>query len=232
MNNAPYTIAKRTVSEAMDARWNSPAWQTTEILQVSHFHPASSTHRPRTEAKLRYDAQGIYGIFQVEDRYVLCTHSEYGSPVCQDACVEFFVQPKPDKGYFNFEFNCGGTLLTSFIEDPTWINDPARPGEEFERYTPLPAEDAAPIQICATLPPLIDPERQEPVTWRLEFQIPFSLLEGYIGSLGDVSGQTWRANFYKCADACSHPHWGAWSPIGDELNFHRPDVFGTIHFAP
>jgi hypothetical protein len=47
----------------------------------------------------------------------------------------------------------------------------------------------------------------------------------------DLSGQTWRANLYKCADLSSHPHWGAWAEIGERLDFHQPSRFGEIAFA-
>jgi hypothetical protein len=43
-------------------------------------------------------------------------------------------------------------------------------------------------------------------------------------------GNLWRANFYKCGDDTSHPHWAAWSPV-DELNFHLPRCFGRLGFA-
>ncbi|MEW6117215.1 MAG: carbohydrate-binding family 9-like protein, partial [Nitrospirota bacterium] len=39
----------------------------------------------------------------------------------------------------------------------------------------------------------------------------------------------WRANFYKCGDATSHPHWASWAPV-EALNFHLPHCFGTICF--
>ena len=65
--------------------------------------------------------------------------------------------------------------------------------------------------------------------WRLEYFIPFSLLEKWVGSLGLVLGQQWHANLYKCGDETSHPHWAAWAPV-DEFNFHLPRCFGTIQF--
>ena len=65
-----------------------------------------------------YDANGLYGIFRVQDRYVRCVRTQYHDAVWKDSCVEFFAQPKPDRGYFNFEFNCGGAFLCSYITNP------------------------------------------------------------------------------------------------------------------
>lgn len=199
-------------------------WLAVEPALVGNFLPESSSHRPRTLARLVYDAQGLYGHFQVEDRYVRCVRIEYGSEVWKDSCVEFFVAPKPGRGYFNFEFNCGGAFLVNHIVDPT------RTAEGFQEFVRLPEAVAQPVRVHPSMPPVSEPEITEAVTWTLEFFIPFALLEKYVGPLGAVAGQTWRGNFFKCAEENSHPHWAAWSPV-DEFNFHRPQCFGDLYFG-
>ena len=97
----------------------SALWQRANVFEITHFRPESSSHRPRTLDKLLYGEKGLYGMFNVKDKYVRCVHSNFQSDVWKDSCVEFFVQPKPDMGYFNFEFNCGGALLSYYIKDPT-----------------------------------------------------------------------------------------------------------------
>jgi hypothetical protein len=145
------------------------------------------------------------------------------APTYLDSCVEFFLQPKPDRGYFNFEFNCGGSLLCYYIVDPVRV-----PGG-FRDFTPLPEADGRQVAIYHSMPPRVEPEIAEPTEWRLEFSIPFSVLEKWVGPVGRVGGQEWRANLYKCGDETSHPHWASWAPV-DELNFHLPRCFGTIQF--
>ena len=153
-----------------------------------------------------------------------CVRTEYGSEVWKDSCVEFFVEPKPGRGYFNFEFNCGGAFLASHIVDPT------RTSEGFKDFTRVTEAVARQIKVRASLPPLAEPEITVTTHWTLEFYVPFALLECYVGRLGEVAGQTWRGNFFKCAEDNSHPHWAAWSPV-DEFNFHLPRCFGQLHFA-
>lgn len=210
--------------------WNGILWNEVTHLDVSHFHALGSPHRPLVQAKMAYDAAGLYGLFRVLDRYVVCTHTGFQNRVYKDSCVEFFVRPKPDKGYLNFEMNCGGHLLCFYIADWRRNPHPKDLDDEFMDRTRIPTEWGSKVRIFHTMPETVAPEIAGDVEWLLAFHIPFALLEHYVGPLGNVSGQEWRANFNKCADESSHPHWGTWSPIGDELNLHQPNKFGVLEF--
>ena len=87
------------------------------------------------------------------------------------------------------------------------------------------------MRITSSLPPVVDPEITEPVNWSLEAVIPVEILEAFVGPLGPLPGQIWRANFYKCGDRTSHPHWVMWSPIGEIFSFHQPAFFGRLEFV-
>jgi len=219
-----YTVRATAAALDLRAEWPDPAWAHAETLEIQHFRPESSEHHPQTSARLLYDATGIHGIFRVQDRYVRCVRTQYQQEVWKDSCVEFFAEPKPDRGYFNFEFNCGGAFLCSHITNPE------RTQEGFKGFTRVPAQVGQTIQARSSLPQRIDPEISAPVLWTLRFFIPFALFERYLGPLGTVKGQVWRGNFFKCADESSHPHWASWSPV-DEFNFHRPSCFGSLRFA-
>ncbi len=223
MTTAPYTIFPARKRPEFKGLWDGGAWQGAPVLEISHFRPESTDHRPVTQAKLLYGLEGLYGLFRVQDRYVRCVHRRYQDPVYNDSCVEFFVQPNVDKGYFNFEFNCGGTILASYIEDPT------RSGGRFKVFTKLSKSEIRQVLIYHSLPHVIEPEWDRETTWYLEFYIPYMLLEKYTGSVDISPGAIWRANLFKCADQTSHPHWAAWSAV-DALNFHLPHCFGAIAF--
>ncbi len=221
-----YAVYRAGSPPSLGASWGSPAWDAADTLEVGCFHPASSEHRPRTLARMLYDDDALYGQFLVEDCYVLCRHMAYQGPVYKDACVEFFVKPRPGKGHMNFEMNCGGAMLLRYVEDPTRL-----PDGSFVRQTAVPEELGKQIRRQGSLEcPILD-ELRDPVVWSLSFQIPVAVMEHYIGPLGSLAGQTWRANFNKCAEDNSHPHWATWSPIGDRLDFHQPERFGWLEFV-
>jgi hypothetical protein len=218
-----YRIHRCDRAPTLDGNREEAAWRTCEAAPVNAFRPESSDHRPSVEARLVYADRALHGLFTVRDRYVRCTHTRFGDPVCRDSCVEFFAQPHGSPGYINFEFNCGGTLLAS------WITDHRRTPDGFAAFRRLTEEECGPVRVYHSMPAVVDPEIQTPVDWAVQFAIPLAVFERHTGPLEVRPGTTWRGNFYKCADESSHPHWAAWSPV-DELNFHLPRCFGTLRF--
>jgi len=219
-----YTLRKTAHPPEMTGNWDGEIWNQAETLKLEFFHVKGTDHKPAVYARLLYDNRNIYVHFKVHDQYIRSVTTRPQGPVCQDSCVEFFFKPKADRGYLNVEANCGGTFLCSYIEDHRRI-----PGG-FAKFTPIDLKWLAQIRCHHTLPDVVDPEIASPREWQLEYALPLPLIEAYTGPLGAIAGQTWRANFFKCGDKTSHPHWGSWAPLGDELNFHLPERFAPIHF--
>ena len=144
-----YTAYPFQGDSPLEEPWAGPHLQAGEEACVDHFHAASSPHRPVVRAKLMYDAANLYLRFRVEDRYVVAKHTEFQDPVWRDSCVEFFVQPRSSGGYFNFEINCGGALLSYYIEDPT------RTADGFAKFTRMSAEHGRRIGISHSMPSLV-----------------------------------------------------------------------------
>jgi len=225
-----YVVKKASSRPKLAGDWDREVWKQANTARVNHFLPEAgnlqdSGHRPDARVRVLYDAKGLYVHFRVEDRYVRSITTEYRGPVWEDAAVEFFVQPRAGRGYFNFEINCGGAMLLSYHENPDWK------GEALRSDGGVPWELASKVKIYHSMPKTVDPEIADPVTWHVEYFIPFALFEEYLGPLGDIGGQTWRANFYKIAENNSHPHFGAWSKIEEGNSFHQPKFFGYLRFA-
>ncbi len=216
-----YKVKKISEQPEINAVWDKMPWKEIEPLQIKNFMGDKPGHLPFTRAKLAYDNDAIYVIFRVEDRYVRAVADKNQAPVCLDSCVEFFFTPGTDikKGYFNLEMNCGGTMLFHHQMEP-------RTGQ-----TRISEEHLQQVEVAHTLPRIVEPEIESDTTWIVEYRIPFSILSEYHSFPVPEAGSVWTANFYKCADKTSHPHWLTWAPVDfPRPNFHLPHFFGNLEF--
>jgi len=225
MNGAGETslieVAKLGVSMSIDADWSKSPWRDIAPVALDHYMGSMPAHFPKTQFRIAYDDLAIYAIFRVEDRYVRAVARDYQDPVYKDSCVEFFFAPNPEQpdDYFNIEVNCAGVFLFQFHR--------ASDGACIE----IPEPPASRIEVAGSLPGAVEPEIADPVTWTVEYRIGLEVLGEYCRIARPRPGAIWRANFYKCADESSHPHWLTWAPV-DNLtpNFHLPEFFGIMAF--
>lgn len=169
------------------------------------YRPLSSFSAAHTDTMLYID-------FFTRSNFLRGEVCEDLGPVCEDSCVEFFVQPHEGGEYWNFEFNCIGRLNASHRK---------------ERPAPvrLTAEELALVKripSCGTRP---FRELEGLFSWNLLVAIPLDL----IGVRYEGKRIEMRGNFYKCASATSQPHFLSWNPIDTpKPDFHRPEFFGTL----
>lgn len=221
LSTSMYEVAKVDRPITIDANWDKPVWQGISPLQIKNYMGEKPEHFPEVQAKLAYDDEAIYVIFKVNDRYVKAVAQKNQDGVFKDSCVEFFFSPETDskKGYFNLEMNCGGKML---------FHHQMKPRTDSRHISP---EAIDQIDVAHSLPAMVDPEITDPVTWTVEYRIPFEILKEYHDYDTPQSGTVWRANLYKCGDDTSHPHWLTWAPVDfPRPNFHLPDSFGELKF--
>lgn len=218
-----YHVRRCPATPELDGNWDNPVWQRAQTLTIDRFLSVT-TERAQAEMRLLYDDQGIHGIFRSTERFMKCVHMDYQSNVFLDSCVEVFLRPKPDKGYVTFEMNCCGVYLTYYIAD--WTPK----GDRFVDFTVIPWEVGQEAKVRGTFKGPIEEEIVDPTTWTLQFFVPFSYYERFVGPLGEISGQTWRGQFNKCAFGSSHPHGASWTDLGEVEFFHQPDKFGLVRF--
>lgn len=196
-------------------------WTDTKPAWVIHPMGDRPQYFPKTELRLQYDAEFIYGKFSITDKYVRSRVTEINGPVSEDSCVEFFFAPNAAEPlhYFNLEINAGGTPLMFFIKHP-WSD-----------YRSIDPDDIRQIDICSSMPQVIDPEIADETEWSVEFRISLLVLRKYAEITEPGTGVIWRANFYKTATETSNPHYLTWNPVAFERpNFHLPEFFGRIEF--
>ena len=172
-------------------------------------------YHPLTAFTIAYSNKYIYVDFYVRGNYLKAVNYTNNSPVAEDSCVEFFLQVPGSKEYWNFEFNCIGTVSASHREtreNPTRLND--NEISQIKRYAS-----------CGTRP---FEEMEGIFSWNLIIAIPFSL----IGINENELPEKILGNFYKCGSKTSNPHLLSWSPIVyPKPDFHRPEFFGELFFT-
>jgi hypothetical protein len=103
-----------------------------------------------------------------------------------------------------------------------------RPGVNNKEIT---VEDCRKIEMYHSMPSRVEPEVTGATTWTIAYRLPLEILGKYMETPLPKSGTVWRANFYKCADKTSHPHWLTWNVVNKpQPNFHVPEDFGEIVF--
>jgi cellulose/xylan binding protein with CBM9 domain len=216
-----YTVKRAFEAINLANEWNTGQWKQANVLEIANYMGDKPEHFPKTQVKLLYDADNLYVSFRVDDQYVRAIADQTHGKVYHDSCVEFFFTPDTELEdiYFNLETNCSGTMLFH-------CNDKKNKTEKH-----VEAADCEKVELCHSLPKIIADEITEPISWTLSYKIPFDVIAKYSKMLKPQSGVTWKANFYKCADKTSHPHWLTWSFIDNPIPcFHLPQYFGVLKF--
>jgi hypothetical protein len=173
-------------------------------------------YKPEVEFSIGYSDNGIMLKYYITENYFKAEKTESNQMVCEDSCVEFFTSPGNDGIYYNFEFNGIGTCLlgTGTSRENNLKADP-RIIEGIRRKTSMGKEPVS--------------ERKGEFTWTITVGIPLNIF--FHHKITALRGRSFRANFYKCGDKLSVPHFITWSPVRTpKPDFHRPDYFGMIKF--
>ncbi len=198
-----------------------------ETYRIGEVCWALYSYKPCVFFKIARIADGLMLRYMVSGNSIRAVNNKTNGPVYEDSCVEFFFS-EDGKHYYNFEFNCIGTALVGYgssRENREWI-EPLR----IEKILRFPSRGREPFS-----------EKKGSVTWQLSVYIPFTFFkemhllkkyisEGHSSAYGTNTGH-FRANFYKCGDKLSTPHFLSWNRILTEKpDFHRPEYFGDLIF--
>ena len=175
--------------------------------------PKDFPYQPICTFMMAYTSKAIYVHFFSHGLDLRAVNAQNQGPVAQDSCVEFFLQLPDNAEYWNFEFNCIGTVNASHRvqrDKPVRLNDSQI--QSIKRWAS-----------CGTAP---FEEREGLHSWELTVAIPFELL----GIDAESVPSHILGNLYKCGSQTSHPHYLSWAPIKTETpNFHCPQFFGQIN---
>ena len=85
---------------------NQVPWTQYNYLPFVHFVMA-------------YGADCIFLKYYVIEKFIRAANGTSNTAVYQDSCVEFFISFDDEKTYYNFEFNCIGTMRIGYGETKT-----------------------------------------------------------------------------------------------------------------
>jgi Carbohydrate-binding family 9 len=175
---------------------------------------AGYNYLPCVHFALAYCPGSIFLKYYVDEKFIRAANGDFNTAVCQDTCVEFFISFDDEQTYYNFEFNCIGTMLVGY-------------GKTKADRELLPGVLISQIKYQAII------NNDQPgniLHWELTVAIPFGVFCYH--KLNSLDGKKCRANFYKCGDNLPIPHYVTWSNIKcPEPNFHLPEFFGTLQFV-
>lgn len=173
-------------------------------------------YKPVVKLAIAYSDNEIFLKYYVTEDYFKAEKTETNEMVCEDSCVEFFVSPENDGIYYNFEFNGIGTCLLG--------TGTAR--ENSKRVNPEVISKIRRITSVGTVPVK---EKEGMFEWTLTSAIPYEVF--FHHSIKELSGRTFKANFYKCGDMLKVPHYVTWNPVETENpDYHQPAHFGMLKF--
>lgn len=203
---------------------NFPVHHTRELKTVFKALPKiplacfswdTPTSKPDVGFKIAHNNETVFLHFQVREDEMLARYSQHNQPVYTDSCVEFFIAFNDDPNYYNFEFNSLGTCLAAW-------------GPNRNQREPIAPELLDQIQTRTTTSRLN--QGQSPrFDWQICIQLPVSVF--IHNKISQLSTTKARANFYKCGDDLSEPHFISWKKIETSTpDFHQPAYFGELSF--
>jgi hypothetical protein len=174
-------------------------------------------YQPEVQFRIAHDDSLLFLKYYVKEEHILARRTDPNSAVHRDSCVEFFVDPIQNGNYYNFEFNCIGTTHLAY-------------GPRRGERTFIPAELIEnEIKTWSTLGNQSFEEKSGAFEWEMVVVIPASI---FIHNEGlNFSKLISNANFYKCGDDTTKPHYLSWNPVKTpKPDFHRPEYFGVLNF--
>ncbi len=174
-------------------------------------------YKPDVKFSIAYTGHEILLKFYVTEQWFKAEKTETNQDVYEDSCVEFFVSPSDDEIYYNLEFNGIGTCLMG--------SGTGR--EDIRRADP---EIISRIRRVTSVGEKSVSEKSGGFSWTITMAIPFNVF--FRHSITELNGKTFRANFYKCGDKLSVPHYVTWNPVETEKpDYHKPEYFGVLKFV-
>jgi len=208
---------KRIADHPVTGEMENPAWAGLEWRDLTRVGTGTAAYATRFKAG--YSSQGLYCLFDCEDRRLTCSGLPDNGDLYTEDVLEVFLWPDERHPlYFEYEVSPLGAQLPILVSNRDgafhgWLAWHHEGPRRCQAVTTARGGPRAPGAAVAG--------------WTAEFFLPFALLQGVCPP--PAVGRQWRANFYRIDyDAGPASHW-AWEPRTGS-RFHDYRNFGTILF--
>jgi hypothetical protein len=192
----------------------------SDSYKISNLLWSKTNYKPEVVFNIAHNSKNIFLKFKISEKYIVANTEIINGDVWKDSCVEFFAAPdynNNDSIYYNFEINCIGTVLLAAGN--------SRYNREFADNSIIKK-----IETNSSLGSRTFSEKQGNFIWYLSVIIPVECF--FKHKIERLDNKIFNANFYKCGDSLSEPHYLSWNRIRTaKPDFHRPEYFGRITFS-
>lgn len=186
-------------------------------LHIDTINWKGYSYKPQVQLSIAYSENEIFLKYYIHENDFKAEKRVSNQMVCEDSCVEFFVSPGEDDIYYNIEFNGIGTCLMG--TGTGRVNNTKVSPDVISGIRRLSSAGNNPVK-----------EQIGEFSWSITIAIPFKVF--FLHKIKDLKGKTFRANFYKCGDKLTVPHYVTWNPVGTvKPDFHQPEYFGILKFV-
>lgn len=176
----------------------------------------SYPYKPVVNFRIAHTNTNIILEYAVTENSIRAKYSEDNDMVWTDSCVEFFAAFPDDDIYYNLECNCIGTILLGV-------------GKDRNKREKAPLSITNNIKRWSSLGQTTFDKRIGDCSWQIVLVIPYTSF--FKHSIECMKGKIMKANFYKCGDELTTPHFLSWKAIdAPKPDFHLPKFFGEIEF--
>jgi hypothetical protein len=222
-----YHIHRATAPISIDGVLGEADWQAAEVVSLVETEHGIAP-KQRTELRLLWDDDYLYVGFHCIDIDIYSDITERDGPLWEQEVVEAFIDDDSNGiTYLEYEINPRNALVDLYVVNRNGRRDDIQFMQEWNSTGTrhVVSVDGNPAKLGT-----------DDRSWTVEWALPWTDF-ATAKHAPPIDGDTWRGNFYRIDRAHvdgmrveADDEYSAWSATG-EINFHRPDRFGTLLFT-
>lgn len=188
---------------------NDIHWDLVSPGELNFYNwEAERPYHPKTSFRLAFSKNFLAVHMVTNETELRAVNTDVDSPCYEDSCMEFFFAPFGTKnGYINIEVNPLSAYLAEFGK--------ARDGRRLLS------------ELTPEKPAVFSSINEN--GWETNINVPYSLIESVFKRPFDPLDCDFYADFFKCGDLTSHPHWLSYTAMGENPpGFHNPSCFEKV----